>query len=87
MAAKRERIEKSIVTITEKMKHLQTKLESLQQERKKLLDMEILETVYSVQVTPEELKAVLSQIKKVPISSGIEQHKGREETVGETEKE
>lgn len=87
MATKRERIENNILAITEKVKQLQAKLESLQQERKKLLDMEILETVYSVQVTPEELKAVLSQIKKVPISSDIEQHKRREETVGETEKE
>ena len=65
---KKQRLERDIQRITDKINELERKLESLQQEYQKLVDMEILEAVHSVQVTPEELRQVLSAIHKNPIS-------------------
>lgn len=87
MATKRERIEKNIVAITEKIQQLQTKLEVLQQERKKLIDMEILNTVHSVQVTPEELQTILSKMQKTTIIQNFQQSERKEDFTHETKTE
>lgn len=87
MATKRDRIEKNISAITEKIHQLQTKLEGLQQERKKLIDMEILDTVHSVQVTPEELQTILTQIQKTTTIQDFQQSEEKEAFTHETKTE
>lgn len=69
---KKERILKNIEVLTERIEALQAKRDSLLAQKKEIENTEILEAVNSVQVTPEQLKQVLSNIKsgsKIPIKS------------------
>jgi len=52
--SKRERIEKKIKLLSERIQKLQEERDILEKERKKLFDREVLETVYCMQITPEE---------------------------------
>ncbi len=64
--SRRERIEKKIKLLSERIQKLQEERDILEKERKNLFDREVLETVYCMQITPEELKEVFTKIKSPP---------------------
>lgn len=62
--SRKEKIKKDIESTENRIKNLQLKLKNLYEQKKKLEDTEILQAVHSIEVTPEELQKILSNIKE-----------------------
>lgn len=87
---KRQRLERDIQAISQKIETLQEKQEALQLEYQQLLDMEILQAVHSVTITPEELKQAITAFQKSPVSpifsSFNEDEEEKEKTIGKEDR-
>lgn len=72
---KSEKIAKNIEKLKEKMLELQIQLEDLEKQKIQAENDEIVQTVRSIKVQPEELKYVLKAIQDMNIKAIIEKMK------------
>ncbi len=69
---KSEKLKKSIEKLKEKMLELQIQLEDLEKQKIQAENDEIVQTVRSIKVQPEELKYVLKAIQDMNVKAIIE---------------
>ncbi|NDO45255.1 DUF4315 family protein [Clostridium sp. MD294] len=72
---KSEKIAKNIEKLKEKMLELQIQLEDLEKQKTQAENDEIVQTVRSIKVQPEELKYVLKAIQDMNVKAIIEKMK------------